>query len=284
MNDIIEQLYKLIELLKQTNTDKVASGDVNKAVADVESIISLLQFDDLDALGRLTYIFHPEVEIYKIANAGGWTNELRAIEKEIYPIVGAIRIEQKRYLNQYGKIKPGNGNSYATNPGMLTISNKKWKAIAKAYHLNLDKRIKMAFNSAEVQRRLFCGDTQPAIVMCLAPLLVAAYSTDMDAVVLLAFPAELAKKNNLKLYDRLITINGYDDRGSVNEDIFIGKHYQAWTNFAPIIGDLVSDDNEQLAKHKSYIPEALWQYVRDLGERYLWKYSDLARWGFWFVP
>lgn len=283
MNKIIEELYKLINLLKNTNTDEVGTEKVKKVIEDIQLIISQLQFDDIDAFGRLTYFFHAQGDLYKIAKSGGWTDELLTIEDDVDSLIGLIRIEQKRYFNKHGPVKD-NMYSYATNPGRLLIDNKKWKEIAKAYHLNLSKRIKMALNSAEVQRRLFYCDTQPAVVMCLAPLLVAAYSTDMDAVVLLSFPAELAKKNGLKLHDRLITVNGYGDTGDISDDIFPGKHYQAWTNFAPIIGDLISTDYEQLAKHKANIPEWLWQYVYKLGEDYLWKHGDLARWGFWFVP
>ena len=288
MNTIIEQLHKLIELLKKTNADGVDIATVNKSVKEIDVIISLLHFDDTDALGRLSYIFLPEGDINKIAKAGGWTDEFLGIKNEVDNRIGIIRMEQKADSRDFNGVEEGkytDETTYASSPGMLMISSLKWKDIAQAYKLNFFQKLAMKSRRAMVQERLSYGDTQPAMVLSVSPFIVAAYSDEMDAVILLEFPVELAQKNNLKQYDRLVAVNSYWSGNAVNYDIFVGKNYlKRWVNFDPLIGDLLSTDNERIQQHKKNIPEWLWNYVRELGEQYLLQHGRLARKGFWFVP
>lgn len=135
-----------------------------------------------------------------------------------------------------------------------------------------------------IQRRISYGDTQPAVVVSENPFIVAAYSDEMDAVVLLKFPVILAQINGIKLHDKLVSVNGYGRDNEIAHDIFVGENYLGnWTDFIPLIGDLLSDDTDRLNQHKSNIPEFLWDYVRMLGENYWRDHKDLVRSGFWFI-
>lgn len=288
MDKIIEELSKLEELLRNSKADLPDNTASIQGISnDVHYIISQLMFDNMDVLGRLAYFFEPESDLTKIAKANGWDNELADISNKIHSLVGIIRIVQKENPENFDNIREGkyvDSNTYASNPGKLLISDEKWKDIIKAYELGFFAKLFLNSKRNMVQERLSYGDTQPAMVMSLSPFLVSAYSDEMDAVILLRFPEKLAQINNFKLYDRLITVNCYGKYSHIEPDIFVGPHYIGrWTNFAPLIGELLSSETNKIQQHKRNIPEGLWQYVRTLSDQYLLKHKSLARNGFWFL-
>ncbi len=135
-------------------------------------------------------------------------------------------------------------------------------------------------------REYICyGDTQPAVVISVKPLLIAPYSDEMDAVVLLHFPQAYAEKYGLQKFDRLISVNTYAGPDlHIAKDIFVGPNYlNRWVDFFPLIADFLSDDTEKLQKHKESIPDSVWDYTATLGEEYLLKHKGLMRNGFWFL-
>jgi hypothetical protein len=166
-------------------------------------------------------------------------------------------------------------STYASNPGGLKLDKQKWKEIITA-------RKPKGFPKSRLKGCIKLGDTNPAIVASLDPLLVAAYSEDMDAVIMLKFPQEYIERYNLKKQDKLITINIYFTQ-LLHKDIFAGENCSnQWEDFMPTIGNFVSSDIDKIKAHTENIPEELWQHVQHLAEDYLSKHNGLYREGFWF--
>lgn len=126
------------------------------------------------------------------------------------------------------------------------------------------------------------GDTQPAVVVSVEPLLVACFAADMDAVALLCLPTEYGMLRNYQVGTRLLTLNSYDlDRSNKNrrsEDIFEGEHTSGrFRMYGPLIADLYTKNIKRLNAIKEQIPEEVWTYVTELGEQYMKCNPGMAR-------
>ena len=62
----------------------------------------------------------------------------------------------------------------------------------------------------ELKEHLMYGDSRAAVVVSLSPLLVAAYTDELDCVAMLRFPDELVTEYKLVRYSRLLTTNTYN--------------------------------------------------------------------------
>ena len=125
------------------------------------------------------------------------------------------------------------------------------------------------------------GDMNPALVVAEDPYLVACYSGDFDAVVLLAFPKELGEAKGWKIGTELIVTEFYsapDWWTKKNKDIDIGPygstHFKA---VCPIVVDLYSDNYERLDRKKAEIPTEMWERTWALAEQYMAKHPGMAR-------
>ena len=116
------------------------------------------------------------------------------------------------------------------------------------------------------------GDGRAAVVVQLSPLVVAAYCDEMDAVILLGFPAELIGQYGLKLWTPLVTANLHHCASSrqVVADITAGPKYcRRYTNVRPLIADfLTADDDIVHARWQAISPEE-YSRCREFGERAL---------------
>jgi hypothetical protein len=98
------------------------------------------------------------------------------------------------------------------------------------------------------------------------PLTIAAYSPDIDNVMLLRLPNTLGDDLNLdlKLGARLVTCNTYGTLAPEFCDIHPGPRASgAWTNCNCVVGDLVTDDRDRLMKLKNSFPEEAWEKCRE---------------------
>lgn len=176
-------------------------------------------------------------------------------------------------------------NTKASNPGGLTVSNKKLKVLRPDLFglpgLIYNFKVYLCCKTTEthsIKERIYFGDSQPAIVMCLDPLLVAVYTPDIDCVVLLNFPTKLVKMYNLHLESRLISINTYGRKKDYQKDIIPGpRKTNPWTSITPTIGDFVSDDIEIINKRKGEIEEDRWRRTYDLAKEYMHIFPNVYR-------
>ena len=114
------------------------------------------------------------------------------------------------------KAETSNLHTYASCPGELTLSNQKLKQLRPDLYgiLGLICKAKdkycLGFTKIEkIKAHIYYGDSQPAVVISLKPLIVAAYSEDLDCILPLKFPNKFVKNYKLKEKSRLLTINIY---------------------------------------------------------------------------
>ena len=116
--------------------------------------------------------------------------------------------------------------SSASHPGRIPISRRKLKALAPSFYpsANFGSWVSWLFGMmlmrrAALKMHLRYGDSRAAVVVSVAPLVVAAYSDEFDGVVLLQFPPELVQRFKLKVGSTLLTVNTYDAEGELRPDI-----------------------------------------------------------------
>lgn len=109
---------------------------------------------------------------------------------------------------------------------------------------------------------LWRGDANPAMVVKTNPLTVAAYSPDIDNVMLLRLPESTPRDLDIDLKPgtRLVTCNTYGTAAAELCDISPGPNASgAWTNCNCVIADLITDDLTRLAELKSSFSEDAWR-------------------------
>lgn len=156
--------------------------------------------------------------------------------------------------------------SSASIPGMLPMSKEKYRQILNNF-LKLD-----VFQSNEIitsfpfiNENFIYGDTQPAIVVSLSPLVISAYSDELDAVLFLKFPKELVSSYNLHEGMRLTAATVYPSAKRLSKDIFPGQSYNGhFKNFEPMIHLFLSYDDEKALELTSHFSEDVWAYVEQL--------------------
>jgi hypothetical protein len=130
----------------------------------------------------------------------------------------------------------------------------------------------------QLDKRLYLGDSRPACVMSLEPLLVAAYSDDLDCVVMLKYPFFLIEEHELQVGSRLLTINSYFEGRRIASDLIPGpNHHGPWSNFYPMIAEFFSDDAARIVEPKAEITDEEWDRCQALGEFYLEKFPGRFR-------
>jgi hypothetical protein len=105
------------------------------------------------------------------------------------------------------------------------------------------------------------GDSRAAVVVSTAPLVVAAYTDELDCVALLRFPEYLVAELGLRVGSRLLTVNRYQRPGGNRPgDLVPGRaDTRRYINFTPLIADFLVDDVTSLKRRKESIGESEWE-------------------------
>ena len=134
----------------------------------------------------------------------------------------------------------------------------------------------------DLAKRLWSGDSNPAVVVSVAPLRVAAYTWDLDAVVILAFADDYAEGLDLAVGQRLLSAN-YDHEygdGILADDIDAGPAATGgWHNVHPTIAVFLSDHRGHIEAQKRRIPEEAWRRTEALGRAKFAAQPHMARMG-----
>ncbi len=175
-------------------------------------------------------------------------------------------------------------NTYAENAGNVELSEEKFRQVR-------DKILKISFfdkaqynsNFERINDYMMNGDTQPAVVYSVNSLIISAYSDEMDGVVFLEFPDELAEMYNLQKGTRLVTSNVYKYGSKAVKDINAGAGYlKRYSDFTPIV-QLFLTDNENYARRRTMLfGEEVWDRVNCLTEEYS-RSGKKARKGFYYL-
>ena len=179
----------------------------------------------------------------------------------------------------------------AENPGNAKLKYKKFYQVRKLVCKSVKEQMAFDMNTQFLGNVLMFGDTQPAVVRSASPLVVSAYSDEMDAVIFLKYPDELAATYSLKPGDRLVTSVTYLPlQDKTAPDIFPGSGFSGqFGNFIPIVQlffggkkqILFAGGDEEIRNRISIFPEDLWERVEKLTEEYAER--GLCRDGMFFI-
>jgi hypothetical protein len=182
-----------------------------------------------------------------------------------------------------------NDATRATDPGRIVLSHPRLKKLLpELYGLSgLYYRLKAYFERRPsalvfVEEHLLHGDSRAAVVISTDPLLIAAYTDELDCVALLEYSEELADElvdeYSLRPGKRLLTVNTYKREDTFDDDLDIGpRNLKRWTGFHPIIADFVSEDSRRIARRIQEIGEAEYQRARAMGQAYVNEHPGVAR-------
>ena len=121
---------------------------------------------------------------------------------------------------------------------------------------------------ARIKYHLFDGDSRAAIVMSIDPLIIAAYTDELDAVALLAFPADLAKRYALKPGYKMLTINTYEIGEDLAADLESSDPTRSrYRNFTPLIAEFLTRDAARVNERKRAIARQEWDRATELARR-----------------
>lgn len=178
-----------------------------------------------------------------------------------------------------------NDDTFASHPGLVVLSEAKLQRLQpELFHTGWRAWLNPVpygkeYWLARLREQLSNGDSRAAIVVHLQPLLIAAYTDELDCVAMLHFDEALAAEHSLQTGARLLTVNTYSRlEHGLAPDLTPGPDdYGQYGNFAPFIAEFLSEDNERIAQRKSQIEEDEWQRTRQMGEAYLKQHGFKAR-------
>lgn len=170
----------------------------------------------------------------------------------------------------------------ATDPGLLKLSKDKLRILRPelfGLRAQLGDLMGRAFPERQyLATQLRQGDSRAAIVMSERPLLIAAYTDELDCVAMLRFSEILLQIYSLRSGSRLLSVNSYRQDPVYDEDLIPGPQQRhRWTGFHPLIAEFLSDDFERIEQRKRQIAEQEWQRAAALGESYLKLKPGIAR-------
>jgi hypothetical protein len=128
-----------------------------------------------------------------------------------------------------------------------------------------------------LKEHMEAGDSRAAVVISIKPLLVAAYSDELDCVAMLQFQEWLVREHKLKSGTRLLTVNTYTARTKAIALQHGPKDLKRYRNIYPIIAEFVTDDQNRVRQRKAQIAEEEWQRCVTLGKEYRDRFPSVSR-------
>ena len=167
-----------------------------------------------------------------------------------------------------------NDNSFASDPVQIRLNVKRFRRIEPAAGGFRGILWRWFGEGAQFEELLDehmnLGDSRAACVVSMNPLLVAAYTDELDCVAMLRFPDWLVGEHALGLDSRLLTVNTYEKLGAVAEDLTPGpRNSRHYTNFFPVIAEFVCNASRQIAERKASIAQEEWERCLQQGRAYL---------------
>ena len=171
----------------------------------------------------------------------------------------------------------------AENQANVKFSYKKYYSFRNRINTTFGGRFHSDMCIDYIARALCYGDTQPALVVSASPLTVAAYSDEIDGVLMLRFPDEFVKKYGLYPGMRLTTSNVYFRLEQFPADIVIGEHFcRRYNDFLPIVQLFIGKGDEKIKAKTALFSEAVWSRVSEKAAQYAEERPDTYRDGFFY--
>lgn len=170
----------------------------------------------------------------------------------------------------------------ASDPGQIRLSLEKFRSLEPLAAGLCGEWAGRCANREEFEERLDehiqVGDSRAACVIAVEPLLVAAYTDELDCVAVLCFPNHLVSKYNLSLGARLLTVNTYQRSDWRKTDLVLGpRQLGQFLAFWPIIADFVSEDSARLQQRKNELDQDEWARTCQLGREYVEQFPGRTR-------
>jgi hypothetical protein len=143
----------------------------------------------------------------------------------------------------------------ASDSGGFSLDEEKLRALFPDFEWTADQ---LGYLNEHLTR----GDSRAAIVASVEPLVVSAYSDELDAVILVKFPDQLVKQYSLAVGDLLIASWTYprfrpDPRDIVQGGHNLGRH----NNGVPIVADFFSNSLDKIKQRKEGVAREEWDRV-----------------------
>ncbi len=258
------------------------------AKADKEDLVMWITVFDKDMEARCEYWINNELYnllILKYKNV---------INKEVFDLlldnsnefvekIFKYKTASKLYTALRKDMKYSDKNSWAGDPGKLILSEVKYQEIADLLKLNEAQLKIFKKKKKAIAEHIKYGDTQPANVVSIEPLIISSYSDEIDGVVMLKFPDELARRYNLKIGDKLVTINLYWPKLMFDyaPDLIPGENCsQSFRDVIPVVGLFVAENEGVCRRKVDLIEPEYWNRLQELTLQYLKDKPDTYRDGF----
>ncbi len=173
-------------------------------------------------------------------------------------------------------------NTY--NAGNVKLSEEKFRQVRdEILKISFIGKIQYNGRFQRINEIMMKGDTQPAVVYSVNPLIISAYSDEMDGVVFLEFPDELVEMYNLYEGMRLVTSNGYDYGFKVAKEISASVGYKKrYADFIPIVQLFLTDSENYAMGRTELFDEKMWDRVNYLTKEHSYS-GKKARKGFYYM-
>ena len=198
----------------------------------------------------------------------------RCYERLGFTVTGGMRVREKdqaiELQMERGVARYHDDSTKPSDPGNVTLARSRltpWRADS-LFNRIAGRLIGDEF-AAMVDEHLLLGDSRAAVVASVSRLLVAAYTDELDCIVMLGFPQEFVLRFDLRVGTRLLTVNTYMKQPSIAPDLIPGPGAVGeWQNVNPLIADFLSEDADRIAARKAEIDGAEWQRCALLAREY----------------
>ena len=158
-------------------------------------------------------------------------------------------------------------STYATVPGEMSLDLNKLKVFKRELDFWTRLFRRWPLPDDYLNEHLDFGCCNPAVVLQTEPeLIVSAYSSDHDWVLLLKFSQFFVKEYSLKPMTRLLTVNTYGRGSQLACDLENGPNStHTWMDFFPMIAEFCSSDYDVIIAKTQENEESEWQRTSELG-------------------
>lgn len=178
-------------------------------------------------------------------------------------------------------------NTYASHPGRIRLSHEKLHRFHPELYPDSGLAVFVSailtnrtFYLTHIEEHLMYGDSRAALVVRRDPILVAAYTDELDCVAMLRFPKEVENDYPLEVGTRLLTVNTYSriEDVPVVPDLQPGEQwFRRYGNFSPFIAEFLSDDLARIEARKAEIEAEEWERAGRMAAEYLKRHGERAR-------
>jgi hypothetical protein len=168
-------------------------------------------------------------------------------------------------------------STYATDPVPVVVDDRRLRLFCPQLFGWSGRKAENKRLRGIISEHMRFGDSRAAVVVSSNPLLVAAYTDELDCVSILRFAPGMPIPE-LPIGWRLLTVNTYKRGKDLDADLFPGPlQIPRWVGFYPIIADFICGNQDVVDRRKDEIDEREWERTLRFGSEYLSTHPGLNR-------